>query len=274
MKESNGIVLPSGDVMKTISEDGYKYLGILESDKLMEKEMKEKVKKEYKRRLRLILRSKLNGKNKIQAINSWAVALIRYGAGILDWTIEEMKKIDRATRKTMTMYGALHPKSDIDRLYLTRKKGGRGLIGCERCIKAEENNLAWYVNNSVEPFIMGVRRGGIMRCEKSMKKDEFKKIAIEETEERWRDKVIYGQFVRDMDDSVHKDKTWSWLGKTDLKAETEALICAAQEQAIRTNYVKFKIDKTAESPMCRLCNEKGESVGHVVSECKKLAQKE
>ena len=110
MKESNGIVLPSGDVMKTISEDGYKYLGILESDKLMEKEMKEKVKKEYKRRLRLILRSKLNGKNKIQAINSWAVALIRYGAGILDWTIEEMKKIDRETRKTMTMYGALHPK--------------------------------------------------------------------------------------------------------------------------------------------------------------------
>ena len=28
----------------------------------------------------------------------------------------------------MTMHNALHPKSDTDRLYLTRKEGGRGLI--------------------------------------------------------------------------------------------------------------------------------------------------
>ena len=37
---------------------------------------------EYKRRLKLVLRSKLNGK--ISAINTWAVAVIRYGAGIID----------------------------------------------------------------------------------------------------------------------------------------------------------------------------------------------
>ena len=41
--------------------------------------------------------------------------------------------------------------------------------------------------------------------------------------------------------------------------ETEALICAAaaQDQAIRTNYIKFNIDKTVESPLCRMCGEKG-----------------
>ena len=33
---------------------------------------------------------------------------------------------------------------------------------------------------------------------------------------------------------------------------TEALLCAAQEQAIRTNYVKHYIDKTSESPLCRV----------------------
>ena len=43
--------------------------------------MKIKVTAEYKRRLRLILKSKFNGKKKIQAINSWAVTLLRYGAG-------------------------------------------------------------------------------------------------------------------------------------------------------------------------------------------------
>ena len=59
---------------------------------------------EYKRRLKLVLRSKLNGKNKISAINTWAVAVIRYGAGIIGWS-----------------------KGGV--------KGGRGLISCESCIK-------------------------------------------------------------------------------------------------------------------------------------------
>ena len=39
--------------------------------------MKVKVTAEYKRRLKLILKSKFNGKNKIQSINSWVVALLR-----------------------------------------------------------------------------------------------------------------------------------------------------------------------------------------------------
>ena len=62
------------------------------------------------------------------------------------------------------------------------------------------------------------------------------------------------------------------MRKSDLKIMTEALICAAQEQVIRTNYIKYNIDKTADSPTCRSCNERGETVSHIVSECKKLAQ--
>ena len=83
-----------------------------------------------------------------------------------------------------------------------------------------------------------------------------------------------GQFVREMPENVDKDKTWQWLSKCDLKIGTEALLCAAQEQAIRTNYVKHYIDKTSESPLCRLCGRKGESVQHLVCGCEKLAQKE
>ena len=58
-------------------------MGIVELDKIKENVMKEKTIKEYKRRLRLVLKSKLNGKNKITAINAWAVALFRYGAVML-----------------------------------------------------------------------------------------------------------------------------------------------------------------------------------------------
>ena len=41
----------------------------------------------------------------------------------------------------MTMNGALHPKGDVDRLYVPRMKGGRGLTSCESCKSSEKNNL-------------------------------------------------------------------------------------------------------------------------------------
>ena len=59
-----------------------------------------------------------------------------------------------------------------------------------------------------------------------------------------------------------------------LKKRTEALIMAAQEQAIRTNNIRAEIDKTQENSKCRMCRKAEESVNHVLSECSKLAQKE
>ena len=87
----DGIHLPKQEIMKERDENGYTYLGILELDEIKEHEMKIKVTGEYKKRLRLILNSKLNGKNKIQAINTWAVALLKYGAGIVNWKVDVLK---------------------------------------------------------------------------------------------------------------------------------------------------------------------------------------
>ena len=92
---TDSIRLPDGQHMKDIDETGYTYLGILETDKIKEKEMKEKFSREYLRRLRLILRSKLNGRNKIMAVNTWAVSVMRYGAGTLKWT-GKSRKFDNA----------------------------------------------------------------------------------------------------------------------------------------------------------------------------------
>ena len=57
---------------------------------------------------------------------------------------------------------------------------------------------------------------------------------------------MYGQFVREMPERTEEKETWKWMRKADLKVQTEAMLCAAQEQAIRTNYVKHNIDKTAQ----------------------------
>ena len=55
------------------------------------------------------MKCRLNGRNKIIAINTWAVALMRYGAGIAKWTKNELDEIDRKTRKILTMNKGLCP---------------------------------------------------------------------------------------------------------------------------------------------------------------------
>jgi len=67
---------------------------------------------------------------------------------------------------------------------------------------------------------------------------------------------------------------WRWLQNGDLKRETESLIVAAQNQSIRTNLVKAKIDKSQGDALCRLCKKADESIDHIISGCSKLAQKE
>ena len=66
--------------------------------------MKETLTQEYSRRLRMIVKSELNVRNKITAIGALAVPVLRYSFGIINWRIEEIKKkIDRKTRKMLTV---------------------------------------------------------------------------------------------------------------------------------------------------------------------------
>ena len=94
------------------------------------------------------MKSKLNGRNKIMTLNTWAVSILRYGAGILKWNKNELQEMDRKTRKFMTMNKELHPRSDVAWLYVCRKNGGRGLIRCENSAKSEENDPGWCVRTS------------------------------------------------------------------------------------------------------------------------------
>ena len=81
---SVGIDLPDGIFIKSLQEgESYKYLGILVADKFLEEKMKLNVSKEYIRRLRKVLKSKLNGGNSVHGVNTWAVSLLKYSAGFV-----------------------------------------------------------------------------------------------------------------------------------------------------------------------------------------------
>ena len=67
------------------------------------------------------------------------------------------------------------------------------------------------------------------------------------TKTKWQDKRMYGQFVRKMSEEIDMDLSWKWVLQSDLKVQTEALIFGAQEQALRTNYMKIKSMKPAKA---------------------------
>ena len=56
-------------------------------------------------------------------VNTWAVSLLRYSAAFVSWRKSELQTIDRKTRKLFTIYGALHPMSNVNRLDIPRKEG-------------------------------------------------------------------------------------------------------------------------------------------------------
>ena len=61
--------------------------------------------------------------------------------------------------------------------------------------------------------------------------------------QKWEKKQLYSHFKRLLNNISYK-KTWTWLRKGNLKKETESLLIAAQNNAIRTNHIKARIDKT------------------------------
>jgi len=98
----------------------------------------------------MILKSKLNTKNTITVIGALAVPVLRYSFGIINWRLEKIRKIDRKTKKILTLYKMHNPKADMDRLYVKKTKGGRGPLQIKATYKAETINIAEYLNTNIK----------------------------------------------------------------------------------------------------------------------------
>ena len=183
--------------------------------------------------------------------------------------------MDRKTRKLMTMHQALSPKSEAARIYLSRK-GGRGLISVEDTVKLAILGLERYALTSEEGLLIAVRRVEVdyeqhLGMIESVK--EFKERRRNERSSVLKQKRLHGQLFNQTEEVAGEEK-WPWLRDGSIKRETESLIMAAQEQAIRTNAIKAKIDKAQAESKCRLCGKVDETVRNIVCECPMLAQRE
>ena len=106
LSSAGNIVTDDDTEIQELDQEGvYKYLlGVDQNDGFQHSKMKEKIRKEYNKRVRLILRTELSGRNKIEATNGLAVPVAHYSFGIIDWKISELKTIDTKTRKLRNMH--------------------------------------------------------------------------------------------------------------------------------------------------------------------------
>ncbi|XP_068708222.1 uncharacterized protein [Montipora foliosa] len=158
--------------------------------------------------------------------------------------MSEIKRLDTKTRKLLTIHRMHHPKADVNRMYLPRRIGGRGLTKLETAYKSTTIGLEKNLRNTDDALLQLV-----------LQHETKKKLySIQKEAEKFKREFEVPNLEREANERITK-----FAGKIG----TEALLCAAQHY-----------DKTSESPLCRLCEKKCESVQHLVCGCEKLAQKE
>ena len=144
-------------------------------------------------------------------------------------------------------------------------------MSVEDVVQYESHSLKQYTRGSETEIIR--KAGVVIKVDSVQCSQEYRNGQKETRLKNWKSKAINGQYLRQTEENVAKE-TWQYMKRGSLKRETESLIIAAQDQALRTNYRKAKVEKSTNISMCRLCKEKEETVSHIVSECSKIAQTE
>ena len=143
--------------IQDLAEDAtYKYLGIEENTMIEHRKMREKVQKEYLKRLKSICTSELSSINKITAINQYAIPVVTYGFGIVDWPQRDLDKLDAKTRKMLTLHKVTYRNQCIDRLYVPRRVGGLGLMEINQVYRTSIVSMGQYIKSAEENIMKRV----------------------------------------------------------------------------------------------------------------------
>ena len=160
----------------------YKFLGVDESNGIQHSTMRERLRREYFRRVKMVLRTELYGRNKVLAINGLALPVLTYSFGVIHWRTTDLQQLDRRTRKLFTMHGVHHPSADVDRLYAPCNEGGRGLQQIEAMYKSCIVGLECYLRDSSDLYMQLV-----YECDSGRSRYSIKSMACRFTAQLRRD---------------------------------------------------------------------------------------
>ena len=161
-------------------------------------------------------------------------------------------------KKTNDHANGITSRDDVDRLYVSRKEGGKGLASIEDSVDTSIQRLKVYIGKHGRGLITAIRNDTDNTMDNKM---------TITTKQKWEGKQLYRRFKR-LINTISHQKTWTWLRKGNLKRETESLLIATENNTIRTNHIKTK----QQNSKCRLCSDRNETIKHIISEYSKLEQ--
>lgn len=277
LAENENITLRDGDCIRNLGiESTYRYLGIQQSYEIRQKENKVMAERELVRRVSKILNTHLNAKNKIVAINVWAIPPLTYTAGILTWSKTDLGRLDQKLRTMMTKRGMLHPNSAIERLYVPRVEGGRGLASLEAMVLKEKDNLRKFFRNKNLPVYRTIvawdKNYTVLNLSRSEEPEA--EDALVRMRTTWQNKTIHGRFYASLEQADVDIKTSNaYLTSGYLFPETEGAVLAIQDQVVKTRaYVKHILHQDTDTTKCRMCGLAEETIHHLTAGCSAIAQ--
>ena len=289
--------LRAGRVSEIGRGSSYKYLGVEQLIGRKDGMARKRVTEEYLRRTRKVWNSHLKMKSKVAVHNSRCVGALRYLGGVLNWRGGGVK-LDVATRRILKACKAHHKGSAVERLYIPRKEGGRGLHSVQHVLERETVSAANYLAKSTDPRIQGVARLQreleamgetplIARAKAVLRgygvsegdlEDASRKKLMSELGRRQKEKLcqieleqktLHGKVARmcATDEGVDVGATNGWLIEGKLDAETEMIVIAAQDEVTHTRWYNNRYVKRCQTE-CRVCGAGTETVFHILSACK------
>ena len=179
-------------------------------------------------------------------------------------TMERIELQNQTSIRTQEKKGKLQEFENIgngrhekktDRQFVSVKEWERGFASNKDSVDASIRGHENYIKKRKE--------GLITAGTTSTDNIKTNKPTINE-KQKWDEKQLYGYFKQQICEISH-EKTWTWLRKGNLNSESESLLTAA-ENAIRTNYIKAKIENMQQNSKCRFCGDRNEitNVNHIL----------
>ena len=278
--ENEGFHLDEHNIIANLSqEENYKYLGFLQLKGIQESELKKMLRENFHQRLTKVLKSHLNAGNKRKAINTWAIPVLTYSFGIVNWSNTNLDELSTLLRTTLTKYLCHHPRSALERITLPFEDSGRGFLDIPNLHFSQINKLRDYFRSQVETsdLIRTVCLADKNYTPLNLKTSEIETppnvLTREERIDVWKSKSLHGihpfQLSQDFIDIPSSNL---WLQRGSLFAETEGFIIAIQDKVIATkNYRKFILRENLQNDSCRRCQNNAETIDHIIGGCTSLA---
>lgn len=282
VNDNEGCVISSERIIENLGEEeSYKYLGFLQLRGFKTNEIKTHIENIFNKRLKKILKSKLNAGNKCKAINTWAIPVYNYSFGVIKWSDTDINNMSRNIRVLLTKHQSHHPRSAVERVILPRELGGVGILNIAELQEKQICNLRdYFINSNNCETISAIVKSDINYTPLNLSNLQHDTPSNVKTKEQlldtWKNKEIHGKHPNGMfKDEIDTYTSNLWLKRGRLFMETEGFAMAIQDRVIAIrNYRKHILHEDISTDKCRRCNTTSESIEHIISGCPILSSKE